>query len=133
MNGATGGLGGGLSIGKNKDGESEGLRFNFVKNVSGSPSSSADYSDTAPGHSFTGHYSVNDAYVKFGSLSGKTTTASFRIGVDSDADYLVDDAAYKAIDTIRIQRGSLTYAVDHTGADAGDVLNVKAADGVTIL
>ena len=85
-------------------GNGEGVRLNFVIDATGSPLQQ-DYAPGTPGHSFDGHYLVNNASVTLGINNG-TTAARFEIGTDNDyggaEDSSVNDVTHQAIKSVII-------------------------------
>ncbi|SDA80942.1 type I secretion C-terminal target domain-containing protein, partial [Sinorhizobium sp. NFACC03] len=101
-------------------GSGEGVRLNFVSDLTGTPSSSGTYSPTSPGHAFDEHYLVNGASVKFGGIGNGRSTAVFMASDDNDfgdptEDNRIDDSTSEAITKMVIKHsGGTATATDDT-------------------
>lgn len=122
---ATGAGGGGQAIGTN-----EALRIDFVKDVTGSPNSGADYGDLAnQNHAFTAHYNVNGASVLFSSINN-ASTVRFVARDDIDTDNDVGDGTKDNINGVAISFNGSTVLVSATTAS---VMVGGRSFGVTFL
>ncbi|PSS59656.1 hypothetical protein C6558_37340 [Ensifer sp. NM-2] len=83
INGTANSVGVSGGDGGQKIGSDEGVRLNFVSDLTGTPTAT-NYNSVSPGHTFDEHYLVNGASVKFGSIGNGRSTAVFVASDDND-------------------------------------------------
>ena len=96
----------GLFIGTN-----EGIRLDFVNDLTGNPAGSGDYVPANADFVFADHYEVNGAAVSFGGINVGSAAARFTAKDDPDGNDAVNDGAVDPITSVAIRFGGETKIV----------------------